>query len=242
MDATNADLAALRCQQQTIARRDTACMHDAGDNEPGARQREGAIDRKAKAAVFATFRHRRRRSVEDRLQVVDPITTQGRDWENVRLRQHGPMQQCLNFRDNDSQPPSIDLVDLRHDGDTARDAEKVQDRQMFARLRHDPVVGGHDEQNEIDTRRTGQHGAHKLLVARHIDETDRSTIARSPVGKAEIDRNAALLLLRQSIGIDAGQRLDQGCLAVIDMAGRGDDHGRRGQGLTRSTFTAFVRT
>ena len=43
------------------------------------------------------------------------------------------------------------------------------------------------------------------------------------MGKAQIDRDPARFLFRQTIGIGAGQRLDQRTLAVIDVTGGGDD-------------------
>ncbi len=44
------------------------------------------------------------------------------------------------------------------------------------------------------------------------------------MGEAEIDGDAAALFLFQTVGIDAGEGLDQRGLAVIDMArGAGDD-------------------
>ncbi len=49
-------------------------------------------------------------------------------------------------------------------------------------------------------------------------------IRARPVGEAEIDGDAARLLLLQPVGVDAGQRPHQSGLAVIDMAGGADDH------------------
>ncbi len=42
-------------------------------------------------------------------------------------------------------------------------------------------------------------------------------------GEAEVDGDAARLLLRQAVGVDAGQGPDQRGLAVIDVAGGADD-------------------
>ena len=44
------------------------------------------------------------------------------------------------------------------------------------------------------------------------------------VGKTDVDGNAARLFFRQAVGVDAGERLDQRGLAVVDVAGGGDDH------------------
>jgi hypothetical protein len=38
-------------------------------------------------------------------------------------------------------------------------------------------------------------------------------------GEAEIDRDAARLFLRQPVGVDSGERFDQGGLAVINVTG-----------------------
>ena len=45
------------------------------------------------------------------------------------------------------------------------------------------------------------------------------------VGVAEVDGDAARLLLRQAVGIHAGEGAHQGGLAVVDVAGGADDHG-----------------
>src|SRR3954465_13754885 len=59
----------------------------------------------------------------------------------------------------------------------------------------------------------------ETLMPRHIDETQFAA-----VGIAQVDGDAAALLLRQAVGIDAGQGFDQRGLAVVHMAGGADDH------------------
>src|SRR6185312_12046476 len=46
------------------------------------------------------------------------------------------------------------------------------------------------------------------------------------IREAEIDRDAARLLLRQPVGVHAGERLHERGLAVIDVPGRRDDHAK----------------
>ncbi len=96
---------------------------------------------------------------------------------------------------------------------------------MFERLRLDAVIGGHDQQGEIDAARPGQHGVHEALMARDIDDTQDFAAFDRQIGEAQIDGNAPRLLLLQPVAVDPGQRLDQRCLAMIDMAGGADDHG-----------------
>src|SRR5260370_19265141 len=62
-------------------------------------------------------------------------------------------------------------------------------------------------------------------MARHVDESKLTPIAQVRVGVAEIDGDAARLLFLQAIGIDAGERLHQRGLAVVDMTCGADDHG-----------------
>ena len=40
------------------------------------------------------------------------------------------------------------------------------------------------------------------------------------MGKAQVDRDSAALLFLQAVGIDAGQRLDQRRLPMVNVAGR----------------------
>ena len=61
------------------------------------------------------------------------------------------------------------------------------------------------------------------------------------VGEAEVDRDTARLLFRQAIGVGAGQRLDQRALAVIDVAGGGDDEMLRRR-TSRSLFADTARS
>ena len=90
---------------------------------------------------------------------------------------------------------------------------------MLARLRHHAVVGGDHQQEHVDPGRAGDHRAHEPLVPRHVH--DRQPPARRQLERrvAELDRDPARLLLRQPVGVDAGQRGDQRRLAVVDVAG-----------------------
>ncbi len=93
---------------------------------------------------------------------------------------------------------------------------------MLLRLRHPAVVGRHDEEGEIDCAQAGDHVADEILVPGHIDQAERHA-GQLEMGETKIDRDPARFFLGQPIGIDAGQRLDQRGLAVIDMARRGEN-------------------
>ena len=50
------------------------------------------------------------------------------------------------------------------------------------------------------------------------------------VGEAQVDRHAPPLLLGQAVGVDAGERVDERRLAVVDVAG-GADYERHGRAI-----------
>ena len=71
---------------------------------------------------------------------------------------------------------------------------------MLSRLRHDPLVRGDDEQDEVDALRPCDHRPDELLVPRHVHEGERLP-SEAACGEAELDRDPPRLLLRQPIGI-----------------------------------------
>ena len=100
-----------------------------------------------------------------------------------------------------------------------RNAEQAADFEMFARLRLDGLVGGDDEQQQIDAACSGQHILDEALMPGDIDKARRLREVR----EAQIDGNAAALFLFETIGIDAGEGADQRRLAVVDVSGGADD-------------------
>ena len=87
--------------------------------------------------------------------------------------------------------------------------EQLGDRQMLPRLRHRPVIRGDDEQQEIDAGGPGQHVVDQLLVAGDVDEAKCAAVGQGGVGVAEIERDPPRLLLRQAVGVDAGESFHQ---------------------------------
>lgn len=95
---------------------------------------------------------------------------------------------------------------------------------MLACLRFDAVIGGDDQQREIDPRCSCEHGVDKALMAGNIHEPERLTVRDRKIGEAEIYGDAARLLFLQSITFDTRQRFDENRLAVIDVPGGADNH------------------
>ena len=87
------------------------------------------------------------------------------------------------------------------------------------RLGHHAVVGGDDQQEEVDAGRAGDHGPDEALVARHVDHAQPGPGRQLQLGVAELDGDAALPLLAQAVGVLAGEARDERRLAVVDVAG-----------------------
>ncbi len=122
-------------------------------------------------------------------------------------------------------PIGLDPVDLGDDPGDLGDPDQFEDVEVLQRLRTRPVIRGDDQQHPVDRQHAGQHVGQEPLVPRHVDKPELGAVGQRRIGKAEIDRQPASLLLRQAIGVDPGQRLHQRGLAVIDMASGREDHG-----------------
>ncbi len=109
-------------------------------------------------------------------------------------------------------------VDLRQRDHAVPDAEQRQDVEVLAGLRHDPVIGRHDQEHRVHAGGAGDHRLDEMLVAGNVDDADlqaRDQARREP----EFDRHAAFVLLLQAVGLAARQEFDKGGLAVVDVTG-----------------------
>ena len=96
---------------------------------------------------------------------------------------------------------------------------------MFASLGPNRFVGSNAEQSHIDAKGTDEHIGNELLVSGHVHDRDAAYLGKIDVGKADVDGHSPGFFLGEPICVDAGQRLNQGSLAMIDMA-RGADQFR----------------
>ena len=81
--------------------------------------------------------------------------------------------------------------------------QQVEQFQVFAGLGHGPVIGGNDQQDEVDGRRAGKHVADQFFMPRHVDEAEYRAVGERGVGVAEVQGDAAMLFLRQAVGVGA---------------------------------------
>ena len=111
---------------------------------------------------------------------------------------------------------------------------------MLERLRPRTFLRVDHEQEEVDPGRAGDHRADEALVARHVDEREPAAVRQLERRVAEVDRDAARLLLGQAVGVLAGERPHEPRLAVVDVAG-GADRQRHARTAAATSSTLVVR-
>ncbi len=95
---------------------------------------------------------------------------------------------------------------------------------MLPGLRHRSLVGGDDQQQEVDPGGAGQHVLDEVLVAGDIDHRYlQLRIVGGKASEAEVDRDPPLAFLLPPVGVDTGESFDKRRLAVIDVAGGSED-------------------
>ena len=95
----------------------------------------------------------------------------------------------------------------------------------FFGLRHDAVVGRHDQHGDVGHVRTASPHLGERFVARRIDERNSAAVLLDGVG-ANVLRDAAAFAADD---VDADDAIQQRRLAVVDVAQEGDDRRTRHQ-------------
>ena len=228
LHASYAHVEAARLDPQRVALADRARPERPGHDRADPAQGEDAVDPEPRRA--------RRRRVLDRVggasergpKLVEPLARLGAHRDRLGLGHELP-----RLLERELERLRVDRVRLR-DRDHARpDPEQAQDREVLERLRPRALGGVDHEQEEVDPGRARDHRPDEPLVARHVDHGEPSAVRQFERGVTEVDRDPARLLLRQPVGVLAGQRPDEPRLAVVDVA-RGADGERHRADATAS--------
>ena len=203
-------------------------LHGAGDERAGddgaeAFDREDAVDGEPEVAARVFFGDGRGNAGEGGAEVVEPGAGGGTDRDDGRVFEEGAGDEFFGFEADEPEEVLIDEVGLGERDDAARNAEEAADVEVLARLGLDGLVGGDDEEHQIDAADAGEHVLDEPLMAGHVDEAEAQRGRERQVREAEVDGDAAPLFLFEAVGVDAGERLHQRGLAVIDVAGGADD-------------------
>ena len=228
------DAAPVRAGDDQRADPERAPLHENRRYRSPTAVESGFDDRAFRAAVGVGDEIEQLGLQRDRLEQLVEIDILGRrnlDRERIaaeRLDLHVVLQQLLHH------PLGIGLgfVDLV-DGDDDRGPGRLGVANRLDRLRHDAVVGRHDQHDDVgDFRAARAHGG-EGRVARRVDEGDRLAAGRDDLVGADVLSDAAGFA-RHHVGV--ADRVEQRGLAVIDMAHDGDD------GRTRHRRAFFIRS
>ena len=167
-----------------------------------------------------------------------------------RRHDRGVGQECAadQFADVDRRDLArgfVDQIAFGESNDAVPKPEQPENLQMLASLRHDRIVGRDDQERQVNAGRPRQHVLDEPLVTWHVDDAEPE-FADFQVSETDIDGDAASLFLGQAIGVDAGQRLDERGLAVVDMSGGAEDqfarHGGPPAGIVATDSTPIALT
>ncbi len=171
---------------------------------------------------------------EARELVLQPVESRAglrahRNDGSSRGIEEGAFEVLRDFHSHDFERLGINQVGFREHGDAALHREHAANIEVLAGLGLDGFVGRNHQQHQIDAADSRQHVAHKALVAGNVHETHANWLAlragEIEVGEADVDGDAAPLLLFQAIRVGAGKRAHQGALAVVNVARGADDDG-----------------
>ena len=206
----------------------------------GASNRERPVDPQPRPVTsMLNIGHTRREFFP---QPIQTLTRSGRYGDDRCPFQRGAHQLPRDLDLDFCGDRRVDGVDLGQGDDSRSDAKEIEHGQMLFGLRHPALVGGHDEQCDVDGLDPGEHVLQEPLVPGHVDERDLARGSECGPGEPEIDGQPAFLLFGPAVGVTSCERLDQGRLAVVDMA-RGPDQRQPAtmSAITSSSSSATAR-
>ena len=151
-------------------------LHRAGDRRPRhddamAMDDEGTVDGQPEVARGWRTGRGRQEGSDLAPQRLEALAGQRRDGDDRRPLERGVERQHLDLLAHGGEARRVHQIGLGDHEDTTSHAEEVEDVQVLFGLRHDAVVGGHGEEDEVHAVGAGQHVADEALVPRHVDDT-----------------------------------------------------------------------
>ncbi len=206
LDAAHPNRGARARHLEPVVHADRAAGEGAGDDRPGARGREHAIDPQPGTLAVRGRRRVLQDLVERGAQVVEPAPRHRIDLDHARAVEGRPREAGLHVAPHRGEGVVVDDVGVGQRHDAVLDAEQLEDDQVFLALGHPPLASRHDEHDDIDRADAGQHVLEEPHVPGHVDEADLDSRRERGEREAEVERQPACLLFGEAVGIGARQR------------------------------------
>ena len=224
LQIAHAALKAVRHDGRIVADGHRALNERARHHRAEAVDREHAVDGQAEGRAQALLLCLRHERFERLAQLPDALARIGGNRIDGLILKERPLYLLFDILLHHLDPLAVYHVGLRDDDKPLADAEQLQNAEVLHRLRHEALVRRHDKDRKIDAARAGEHILDEFFMSRHIDDARLRAVVKVEVGKAQLDRNAALLFLDQPVGVNARERLDKKRLSVVYMARGADDN------------------
>ena len=209
-----------------IASLDASAGEGAGDDGADAFGRKCAVDRETGLSVVAGLGGVPENLGEGGFELIHAEPSGGGDGADGGLFKGGSLEVIgEHFFDE------VDVlaeVGLGECDDEITDPEVGKDLKVFFGLGHPGVIGGDDEDGEVDGSNAGDHVVDEVGVAGDIDDADLEGVVSGrsgerEVSEAELDGDAALLFFGEAVRVSARESLDEGGFSMADVTGGSDN-------------------
>ena len=206
LDVADPHRAHRRGDHQLVAAVHGAAGQRAGDHGAAAGHGERAVHPEPHRAAVVGHGQSLGQLVDRADQVGEPVAGDGADRDRGRHAQAAAAQLRAGLGQRRAGVGQVGPGDHQQ---AAADAQGVQHGQVLGRLGHPALVRGDHEQHGRDRAHPGQHVRHEALVARHVHERDPLARGQLEPGEAQVDGEAAALLLAPAVRIHPGERAQQ---------------------------------
>jgi hypothetical protein len=206
-----------------VAERKSAARECSGDDGSEAGEGEDAVNGEARPPEVGTGGTGREKRLEGVFELGQTLAAAGGDREEGRAVEHSSAHCRRNVGGDEFCPLSLHQIRFGQRDDSGGDLQKVEDGEVLARLRHHALVRGDDEQRRLNAPHACEHVLDEVAVAGHVNHADGCAIGQREPREAEVNRHLAFAFFFEAVRVDAGQRFDEGGLAVIYVAGGADN-------------------
>ena len=195
LDRADAGLRSVGSEDEMVADRDGSRPERPGDHAPDATERERAVDGQARRPVGRARRQSLAGTFDRGAQALDRLDVRDCGLHDLGRGERAVGEQLLHLGTCELGLDVVDQVPLAQRHDRALDSQELADRDVLARLRHHAVVACDDDQREVDPGRPGDHRPDEALVTRDVDDGELPARGEHERCVAELDRDAASVLL-----------------------------------------------